>query len=172
MFLFRTINVLKQPRKAKIATLQIISTYKSPFQLSSATLLQEERGCVNYTVFFFFNPPTRLYAVGQLVSWYFEPSYPQWITSGLNTNFTLSPSYSFHKSSYHKSFGFFNLFIVHGHSTREPASNRVTYFILRAYTGTVVSHSPHRKTLGEVLEKMQVNRLEGRNDKQGRNSLQ
>ena len=39
----------------------------------------------------------------QLVSWCFEPSQPQRITSGLNTNITLSPSHSFHKSSYHKS---------------------------------------------------------------------
>ena len=36
-----------------------------------------------------------------MVSWCFEPSQPQRITSGLNTNFTLSPSYSFHKSSHH-----------------------------------------------------------------------
>ena len=36
----------------------------------------------------------------QLVSWCFEPSQPQRITSGLNTNFTLSPSYPFHKSFY------------------------------------------------------------------------
>ena len=34
-----------------------------------------------------------------LVSWCFVPSQPQRITSGLNTNFTLSPIYSFHKSS-------------------------------------------------------------------------
>ena len=34
----------------------------------------------------------------QSVSWCFEPSQPQRITSGLNTNFNLSPSYSFHKS--------------------------------------------------------------------------
>ena len=40
----------------------------------------------------------------QLVSWCFEPSQPQRITSGLNTNFKLSPSHSFHKSSHHKSF--------------------------------------------------------------------
>ena len=40
---------------------------------------------------------------GILVSLCFEPSQPQRITSGLNTNFTLSPSYSLHKSSYHKS---------------------------------------------------------------------
>ena len=38
-----------------------------------------------------------------LVSWRFEPGEPQRMTSGLNSNFTLSPSYSFHKSLYHKS---------------------------------------------------------------------
>ena len=37
------------------------------------------------------------------------------------------------------------LFIFRGHSTWEPASSRVTYFILRAYTGM--------KKSGEVLEK-------------------
>ena len=36
----------------------------------------------------------------QLVSWCLEPSQPQRITSGLNTNFTLSTGYSFHKSAY------------------------------------------------------------------------
>ena len=35
-------------------------------------------------------------------SWCFEPSRPQRITSGLKTNFNLSPRYSFHKSMYHK----------------------------------------------------------------------
>ena len=34
--------------------------------------------------------------VGLLVSWCFEPSQPQRITSGLNTNFTLYPSHSIH----------------------------------------------------------------------------
>ena len=43
----------------------------------------------------------------QIDSWCFEPSQPHRITSGLNTNFTLSSSYSFHMSSYHKSCGFF-----------------------------------------------------------------
>ena len=38
--------------------------------------------------------------------------------------------------------------IFRGHPTREPASSRVTYFIMRAYTGTGVSHSQHRKTFG------------------------
>ena len=86
-----------------------------------------------------------------LVSWCFEPSQPQRIPSGLKTNFTLSPSHSFHKSSFHK-LCFLSLFIFHGHSTREPASSRETYFILRAYTGTGVSHSQHRKKI-EILGK-------------------
>ena len=63
-----------------------------------------------------------------------------------------SPSYSFQKSSYHKSC-FFSLLIFRGHSTREPASSRVAYFILRAYIGIGVSHSRHRKKSGDVLEK-------------------
>ena len=62
----------------------------------------------------------------------------------MNTNFTLSPSHSFHTSSYHKSC-LLSLPIFRGHSTREPASSRVTYFIQRAYTVTGVSHSEHRK---------------------------
>ena len=90
--------------------------------------------------------------IGQLVSWSVELSQPQRITSGLNTNFTLSPSHSFYKSSYHKS-SFLNLFIFRGHSTREPASSRVTYFILRAYTGTGVSHSQRRKKIGRRFGK-------------------
>ena len=44
---------------------------------------------------------------------------------------------------------------------RGPASSRVNYFILRAYTETGVSHSQCRKNSGEVLETMQVNGLEG-----------
>ena len=47
-------------------------------------------------------------------------------------------------------FFFFSLVIFRGHSTREPASNRVTYFILQAYPGTGGSYSQHRKKLGEV----------------------
>ena len=56
---------------------------------------------------------------------------------------------------------FLRLFIFRGHSTREPASSRVTYFILRTYTETGVSHSQRSKKSGEVLENMQVNGLEG-----------
>ena len=52
-----------------------------------------------------------------------------------------------------QSHAFFSLFIFRGHSTREPASSRLTYFILRAYTGTSASQSQHRKKSGVVLEK-------------------
>ena len=115
----------------------------------------------------------------------FEPSQPQRIKPGQNTNFSLSPKYSFPKSLYHKSFflepqlKFYPQFrnakpeeekkerIAHiimfrEHSTREPVFSRMTYFILRAYTGTSVSHSQRRKNSGEVLEKMHVNGQEGK----------
>ena len=59
-----------------------------------------------------------------LVSWYFELSQPQRITSGPNINFALSSGYPFHKSSYHKSC-LLSLFIFRGHSTRELDSGRV-----------------------------------------------
>ena len=101
--------------------------------------------------------------LAQFVSWCCEPSQPQMITSGLNTNFNLSPSYSFRKSLHRKSLFLrpqlrfyprfrntspekqwhisWNLFIFNGHSTRKPVLSMVTCFILRAYTGTSVSHS-------------------------------
>ena len=50
-------------------------------------------------------------SVSQLVSWCFEPSQPQRITSGLNTNVTPSPSYSFYRSSYHTSCCFQPIYI-------------------------------------------------------------
>ena len=46
-----------------------------------------------------------------------------------------------------------SLFIFRGHSTRESAFSRVTYFILWAYTETGVSYSQHRKKSREVVEK-------------------
>ena len=41
--------------------------------------------------------------VSWLVTWCFEPSQPQKITSGLKTNFSQSPRYLFHKSLNHMS---------------------------------------------------------------------
>ena len=75
-------------------------------------------------------------------------SHPQRITSGLNTNFTLSPRCSLHKSIRARHIFFLSLFIFREHSTGEPASSRVSHFILRAYTGTDDSHSQHRKKSG------------------------
>ena len=43
----------------------------------------------------------------ELVRSCFEPSRLQRITSGLKTKYSISPSYSFHKSLDHKSFFFF-----------------------------------------------------------------
>ena len=113
-------------------------------------------------------------------SWCFEPSQPQRIISGLKTNFSLSPTYSYHRSLYHKSlflkpqlklypqfwknsntcFGthLYSAGTKHGNLHQLSVTmSRVTYFILRSHIGTVVSHSQHRKNLEEVLEKMQVN---------------
>ena len=58
---------------------------------------------------------------------------------------------------------FLSLFIFRGHSTREPASSRVSYSILMAYSGTGASHSQRREKSVEILAKMQVNGLEERN---------
>ena len=42
---------------------------------------------------------------------------------------------------------FLSLFTFRGNSTWEPASSRMNYFILQAYTGTGVSHSQRRKKI-------------------------
>ena len=131
----------------------------------------EHRGTLSLKKWTEKNTVIMLGRMQELVSWCLQPSQPWRITSGLNTNFSLqktnfnlSPSYSFHKSLYHKSFFFFlslslsqttaqiqstilecktrktvhmlwSLFRFHEHSTWEPAASRVTYFILQAYTG-------------------------------------
>ena len=43
---------------------------------------------------------------------------------------------------------------------REPVSSRVTYFLLQAYKRTGVA-TANSKNSGEVLEKMQMNGMEG-----------
>ena len=74
-----------------------------------------------------------------LVTRWFESSQPQTITSGPNTNFTLSPSYPFHKSSDRKSFLFFCLPIYIPRALNTGTCIRQGHlFILRA-------HSQHRK---------------------------
>ena len=88
----------------------------------------------------------------QLVSWCFKPSQPQRITSGLNTNFTLSPSQSFHKSSYHKVILFQPFYIPRALNTG-TCIHRVTYFILRAYTGTMCQTQPTQGKIGRGFAK-------------------
>ena len=94
--------------------------------------------------------------VNLLVSWLVGPLSPVdhkgfhqgWTQTSLYLQFIYFTSH--HTTSL---FGFFCLFIFRRHSTREPASSRVTYFILRAYTRT--------KKSGEILVKMQLNEPEG-----------
>ena len=69
---------------------------------------------------------------------------PHRITSGLNTNFTLSPSYSFHKSSYHMSCFWAYLYSA---GTQHGNLHRAGWPVL--FCGPTqepcVSHSQHRK---------------------------
>ena len=52
------------------------------------------------------------------------------------------------------------IFIPRAFNT-ETSIQQGDLFDSAAYTGTGVRHSQHKKKSGEVLEKMQVNRLEG-----------
>ena len=91
-------------------------------------------------------------SVSQLVSWCFEPSQPQRITSGLDTNFTPSPSYSFHESFYRKSCFcvcfFWPIYIPRALSSG-TCIQQGAYFILRAYTGTMCQPQPTQEKLQE-----------------------
>ena len=129
----------------------------------------EKAGRVFYFFFFFLNRPLcppndpigwatdptwpvsapspchiRLLRFSYLVSRCFETSQPQRITSGLNTNFTLSPSYSFHKSSYHKSFFWAYLYSAGTkHGSLHPAGWPILFC---GHTQEpCVSHSQHKR---------------------------
>ena len=71
-------------------------THQKPLQLTLPSLLCPKNTPISRP------SPSPLRPKRRRVSLCFEPSQPQRITSGLNTNFTLSPSYSFHNSSCHK----------------------------------------------------------------------
>ena len=88
---------------------------------------------------------------------------------GLHQGWTQTSLYLqvIHFTSHHTTSSFLSLFIICGHSTREPASGRVTYFILWAYTGTMVSHSQHRKNWERFWKKCRWMDWKGRN-KQGK----
>ena len=64
------------------------------------------------SIFIFREHPARDPESIDVVSWCFESSQQQRIASGLNTNFTICPSYSFHKSSYQKSCFFVVVFFL------------------------------------------------------------
>ena len=98
----------------------------------------------------------------KLVSWCFEPCHLKglhqgWTQTSVHLQATYCTSHNTaslclpnHSSNSIQNFGTeyqknnntsWSVFIFREHSTREPASSRVTYFILRACTGTGVSHS-------------------------------
>ena len=69
---------------------------------SSSSLSKLKVNGIAFIVYFllqwsFLNAKKIFFRVSQLVSWCFELSHPQRITSGLKTNFSLSPSYSLNK---------------------------------------------------------------------------
>ena len=55
---------------------------------------------------------------------------------------------------------FLNLFIFCGHSTREPVSSRLTYFILRAYTGTEKIGGGFGKNASEWIGRVEISKEE------------
>ena len=115
------------------------------------------------------------------------------IASALTTNFNLFPGYSFHKSLYHKTLFlkpqrifypkfwnakpkiqkhmFWSLFIFRGHTAREPASSRVTCFILRGLPVPVSA----RTNTGKARERLGKNAgewTEGRGSSWTNNSVE
>ena len=104
--------------------------------------------------------------VSELVGWCFKSSQPQRITSGLNTNFTLSPSHSFYKSSYHKSCLFFLAYLYSTgtlHGNLHPAGRPFLFCGLTQDSVLATANTGRKKNkkTGEVLEQMRVNGPEG-----------
>ena len=95
----------------------------------------------------------------EIVSWCFKPSQPQRITPRLNTNFTPSPNYSFHKSSYYKS-----CFLAYLYSAGTQQGNLHSAGWPTFFCGPTqepcVNNSQHRKNQ-MFWKKMQVNGPEG-----------
>ena len=103
-----------------------------------------------------------------LVSRCFKPSQPQRITSGLSTNFTLSPSYSFHKSSYHNSCFVLFVFLAYlyfagtQHGSLHPAGWPILF--CGPTQESCVSHSQHRKNQDIFWKKYRWMDRKGRNN--------
>ena len=105
----------------------------------------------------------------RLVSWCFEPSQPQRITSGLNINFNQAPSYSFHKSLYHKSFLAYLYSVGIQHGNLPPAGWPILF--CGPTQEPCVSHSQHRENQESFWKKCRCMDRKGRNE-QGRNLQQ
>ena len=110
------------------------------------------------------------YVPRKLVSWCFEPSKPQRITSGLRTNFTLPPSHSFHKSSY-TSHGLWALLYCAGtqHGNLHPAGWPILFF--GPTKEPVLATANTGKTRERFWKKCRWMDRKGRNN-QGRNPWQ
>ena len=108
----------------------------------------------------------------KLVSWCFELSQPQRITSGLNINFTLSQSYSFHKCSYHKSHCCCFLAYLYSVGTQHRNLHLAgwPFLFCQPTQEPCLSHSQHRKNLERFWQKCRWMDRKCRN-KQGRKTL-
>ena len=107
-------------------------------------------------------PKQRKHQNTQLLSWCFEPSQPQKITSGLNTYFTLSPSYSFHKSLYHKSCFFEAVYIPRALNTGTCIQQGDLFYSAGLHRSHVLATANTEKKSGRGFgNKMQVNGPEG-----------
>ena len=82
---------------------------------------------------------------------------------GLHQGWTQTSLYLqvIHFTSHYTTSHVFFLAYLYSAGTQHRNLHPAGWPILRAYTGTNVSHSQHRKKSGEVFEKMQVNGLEG-----------
>ena len=99
------------------------------------------------------------YAVNQgvkLVSWCSEPSQPHRITSGLETNSTLSPSYSFRKSLYHKSLFLkpqlkvYSPFRSANQKTKTKKKRFGAYFIFRGHLTPATASIAYNEEQGDL----------------------
>ena len=118
------------PTTQSIKGLNLNWTIPSNFEQHSVLTIRNEEG-----------PAT---GWDNLVSRRFESSQSQRITSGLNINFTLSPSYSFYKSSRHKSC-FFPAYLYSvgtQHGNLHPAGWAILF--CGPTQEPCVSHSKHR----------------------------
>ena len=96
----------------------------------------------------------------QLVSWCFEPSQPQRIVSGLNTNFTLSPSDTFHVIIPQVMFFFYPIYILRALNMGICIQQGDLFYSVDLHMNWC-QPQPTQDKIGKGLGKMQVNGLKG-----------